>query len=52
MEAAAPPTLGPAAFDNCPSLPTYPIHVPSAAAVAAYDAAPVWSLYSSRIVTP
>ncbi len=52
MQAATPPSLGPAAFDNCPSLPTYPIHVPSSAAVVAYDAAPVWSDYSSRIVTP
>lgn len=52
MQADTPPSLGAAAFDNCGSLPAYPIHVPSSAAVTEYEAAPVWSDYSSRIVTP
>ena len=51
MQSATPPTLGASAFSCSPDA-TYTIHVPSQAAVTAYDGAAVWSGYSSRIGTP
>ena len=47
---ATPPTLGSGFFDY--TNPSLQIHVPSAGAVATYQAAPNWNTYSTNIVYP
>jgi hypothetical protein len=52
MDGSTPPSLpaSSGAFDA--EATGFKIHVPSSAAVTAYDAATGWSSYSSEIVTP
>lgn len=51
MQSTSPPTLSP--FNTFNGVATgFQIHVPTPEAVAAYQAAPGWSTYASKIVTP